>query len=86
MVATDKTPATAALRRGRRATGGSLATRHPGVSAAPTLNASDKPIIGGCGSESKPDFVNCVKTVNNFLGKSLPAAGIHAKNFLNQGR
>jgi hypothetical protein len=40
MVATDITPATATFRRGRRAKG-TLATHHPGVSAAPTLNASD---------------------------------------------
>jgi hypothetical protein len=40
-VATDNTPATTALRRGRRATWGSLATHHPSVSAAPTLNTSD---------------------------------------------
>jgi len=38
-VAAAEAPATPGLRRGRRATWGSLAARRPTMSAAPTLNA-----------------------------------------------
>jgi hypothetical protein len=43
-VATDKMPATAAFRSGQRVFPGSLATHHPGASAASIINASDDKI------------------------------------------
>jgi hypothetical protein len=42
MVATDKSPATVAVKTGRRAMEGSPATRHPSVSAALIYNAGNE--------------------------------------------